>query len=84
MTRSDAPGGGGKTFKRRKFHAKAGKSVDIETLTHALEEDSGVMEELKRYVMAGRPVDVVCGRGCGVRRDLAEPGEGAPPATVTT
>ena len=48
--RSDAPGGGGKTFKRRKFHAKVGKSVDMAVLTHALEEDSGVMEELKREV----------------------------------
>jgi len=53
VTRSDAPGTGGKTFKRRKFHAKAGKSIDIEVLTHALEEDSGVMEELKRYAMVG-------------------------------
>ena len=53
VTRSDAPGTGGKTFKRRKFHAKAGKSIDIEVLTHALEEDSGVMEDLKRYAMVG-------------------------------
>ena len=56
---SASVGGGGGTYKRRKFVAKAGmgghgtrKAVNLETVQQALEEDSSAVEVLRRDVMS--------------------------------